>query len=107
MTTHTTGPWTVEMDRTGGNWLYVLSSENRCFGHFSPYRHENFLQLPKDHIDDDARLISASPELLEALKACVDIINQNRALGMNQGSEFVYILDKANSAIAKAEGREP
>ena len=42
-------------------------------------------------------------KLLEACKATMNIISQNRALGLNQGSEYVFILDKAKEAIEAAQ----
>lgn len=86
---HTTGKWKAE--KKGEHWI-VTSSSSGWF--------------PSMHIDreEDARLIAAAPELLEALdKAHLEIIKL-----LNEGNfgrkvvlDLGYIVD----AIAKAEGK--
>ena len=48
----------------------------------------------------------AVPDMLEALESTYNIIMQNRALGLNQGSEYVHIVDHARAAIAKAKKKD-
>jgi len=52
---------------------------------------------------DDARLIAAAPDLLAALRACVDLMQSAHLPG---GRDFVEYA-AARAAIARAEGREP
>jgi hypothetical protein len=48
----------------------------------------------------NARLISAAPELLEALKEIVEYTG-----GASNALEDPYVMDRVNAAIAKAEGK--
>jgi hypothetical protein len=76
MSKHTPEPWKYEWSMAGC-WL-VFCGERKHQTHFAPER------------EADARLISAAPDLLEALKE----------LTLEMG-----MTDKARAAIAKAEGR--
>jgi len=100
MSKHTPGPWTVGHTRTfthsGGIFgtetaVHYGDAVNRgnCIAH--AYGHGAL-----SHSEDDARLIAAAPDLLEALQAAVtatDVVTYGAAL------------DKARAAIAKAEGQ--
>lgn len=93
---HTPGPW-VE-DEAG---LFGPGGEGICQIIVS----DEFFGTPRDELPDaevarciaNARLISAAPELLEALRHIV-----NGALSLPRFAE-----EQARAAIAKAEGREP
>lgn len=98
MSKHTPGPWEVfdgiilcEKINSYGNW-YVAG-------------------IQREHTKEDKanlRLISAAPDLLEALK---DLLNQIKTCykedseGLLFVSDFDLNLDNANNAIAKAEGK--
>jgi hypothetical protein len=57
--------------------------------------------------DDDADLLAAAPELLEALEAMEETVNQVVS-GIRNGStvEWVALLTKAQAAIRKATGEQ-
>jgi len=84
---HTPGPWSVEAiyallrfgRKSGGSWDDIGEE------------HEFFPD------EDDANLIAAAPEMLEALEAMVEMVEMN-GLGKR------YALDLAASAIKKARG---
>jgi hypothetical protein len=95
MTQHTQGPWIIHradeytddagdhskiMSITAQNGQTILYTDS---GYFKPR-------------EEDARLIAAAPELLEALKQAVDLLRSYDATG----TWPVQI-----AAIAKAEGR--
>ena len=85
---HTPGPWSVEAiyallrfgRKSGGSWDDIGEE------------HEFFPD------EDDANLIAAAPEMLEALEAMVEMVEMN-GLGKR------YALDLAASAIRKARWR--
>jgi hypothetical protein len=87
--THTPGPWSVEAiyallrfgRKSGGSWDDIGEE------------HEFFPD------EDDASLIAAAPEMLEALEAMVEMVEMN-GLGKR------YALDLAASAIKKARGEK-
>ena len=58
-----------------------------------------------DHVyeKDDANLIAAAPELLNALKYYFDVLEEVR--GNDWSSRPDHVLQKMLSAVAKAEGR--
>ncbi len=86
---HTPGPWSVEAiyallrfgRKSGGSWDDIGEE------------HEFFPD------EDDANLIAAAPEMLEALEAMVEMVEMN-GLGKR------YALDLAASAIRKARREE-
>ena len=86
---HTPGPWSVEAiyallrfgRKSGGSWDDIGEE------------HEFFPD------EDDANLIAAAPEMLEALEAMVEMVEMN-GLGKR------YALDLAASAIKKARGEK-
>lgn len=98
MSAHTPGPWVVTDD-----------SEHGCCFEFA-------VEADSDgkHICDangaDARLIAAAPELLAALKECLES-EERRRRDLKDGSPASSYSDarlaRVRAAIAKAEGREP
>lgn len=58
--------------------------------------------------EDDARLTSAAPELLEALQAAIDCgmvpISSAKEGGASTHSRQVHVADQIRAAIAKATG---
>ena len=99
--THSPGPWIVEEgEYSGNNWLVgtLFVGNDRETGD------DIFVHITTDHIHasqlgytralDDARLIAAAPQLLEACKMAY--------LALDKGIEIN--LDKLAAAIAAAEG---
>lgn len=102
MTKHTSGPWKSVRVKDQNKIIVRTVKPRRVL-----------IELPLHSVKADnktnladARLIAASPELLEALKRayqqCIEFLNEGgfrRKLEWDAG----YIVD----AIAKAEGRDP
>jgi hypothetical protein len=97
----TQGNWTVQSLETAKNgyadWnTYCIRAANNCHlatvGNVDRFFEENAL--------DNARLIAAAPDLLEALRALTAIVNGCRI----SKKEKERHLDNARTAIAKAEG---
>lgn len=86
MSEHTPGPWTT--DRRNGR--VVISGETLVA--------TAFLQEEPTVARENARLIAAAPELLEALK---EVIEDGLKTNMESW------ITKANKAIAKATGASP
>ena len=96
---HTPGPWRIEpnyrfepdivKDNEKGTWpdCGVICTMNG----------------PIDFSGNDARLIAAAPELLEALKYVIDIADNVKGAGMKC---YKTAFSNARKAIAYAEGRE-
>lgn len=87
---HTPGPWTQRQSHIYGPEPERLGI---CQVMYSGLRLD----------EDNARLIAAAPNLLEAAKAILAwALKNNRG---HEGSELLEILSETQSAIAKAEGR--
>ena len=86
MSAHTPGPWHVKRNR-------VTTAIRDAKGHYIVDR------VVKDR-DANAHLIAAAPELLEALRAIVAVIDHAPDRECAAG-----VLEQARAAIAKAEGR--
>jgi hypothetical protein len=98
MTSHTPGPWIVE------NGLQVwrdgpsaARSPRICTLRNAA---DPVDQLPADQMAANARLIAAAPDMCEALKTL--LFNCRHGNGLEAQYQA---LDKAESALAKAEGR--
>jgi hypothetical protein len=79
MSKHTPGPWITK----------------ECIGGWQQFG-ANGITPVRTHLEDNAHLIAAAPELLEALQAAVEAIED---LGCHPSCT-----DAANEAIAKATG---
>ena len=93
MSNYTPGPWkaahAIQDDAAA---RYIWSATDRATGH-----RELVATIPYaegDHINADARLIAAAPDLLAALQTIVE----------NQGNLFPTDWANARAAIAKATG---
>jgi hypothetical protein len=88
-TTHTPGPWMLYVDHNtidGAHGRRVCDTVERI---------------------EDARLISAAPELLAACKATLALLDHT-AIGCDvQSATHGNVSDKLRAAIAKAEGTAP
>ncbi len=54
----------------------------------------------------NAHLISAAPELLKALEACLPWVDEYVCTGLHEGIGDRVASDKARAAIAKARGKD-
>lgn len=98
---HTPGPWAIEkpFQEIG---LYVTAANPRRTNPLICYLSE----LPgKDEAQANARLIAAAPQLLEALEAAVQIIEQLIPEPSARGVAGV-VLFQLQAAIASARGVE-
>ena len=93
MTKHTPGPWSVFGQAEVSRYIIIKSAKGRTVARIPFNTH---VEVERDQITDchDADLISAAPDLLEALKALVD----------TYGSVKGPLIRAALAAIAKAEG---
>lgn len=94
---HTPGPWTCHYQKNAGLWT-VRSQEN---GH----------RVAKDLLPDDARLVAAAPELLEAAQALLYPAEQwvqhlRTHVGPGQGHGMDEVFAKTRAAIARATGEQ-
>ncbi len=90
-TKHTQGPWAVSPDGRD-----IFSKDG--FG----YRAKTICRMPIDIDRDNARLISAAPELLEALELCESVL-ADYADRHHGGPKFDAAY-AARAAINKAKG---
>lgn len=93
-TKHTPGPWYFGGKNRSGNYLVANRKIDRNGGISSEGEF-----VCRDAYLADARLISAAPEMLEALKEAEEICNFT-------GYQKTALLRKIRAAIAKAEGRD-
>ena len=117
-TKHTPGPWVVEKAESSstGSVHYAVKTDYKPAEHpWSPrfitfmcgglgdfLRHRPMNDYRDDpQIEADVNLIAAAPELLEALKAAKEFIENLQA----PDPEWDRVLDVCVAAIAKAEGR--
>jgi hypothetical protein len=86
---HTPGPWQVAHDwhDEDESLDYMRVVADSCV-------------IANTILEDDARLIAAAPELLEALKLIAEWADSGR-----HEEDFSAIGNKARAAIAKAEGK--
>ena len=94
---HTPGPWRVEPDLSNIGKGGVTMSNGNALGTADDYEW-GYLRI------EDARLIAAAPELLDAARRAVDVIGNTRdEFGLKLEAEKAYLALRA--AIANAEGR--
>lgn len=110
MSKHTKGPWKVDGRRVRlGKIVTYKGAEPREFFVEQTPRGSFVSEPPYDEeLDANAALIAAAPELLDALKECVDELDASGASthpddGGVPGPYFRYVA--ALKAIAKAEGK--
>ena len=104
MTAHTPGPWTV------GTWIDVEVEDEYGNNHPDGLTRGQFqiFPIPEDaEAEANARLISASPDLLEMLTLIVDTgFEAEDEYGGKHWAISEKIRGMAREAIAKAEGGE-
>lgn len=95
--TFTPGPWTYGDDENGDCFVFIPDGHNLCFGD---------METTDGCCWANARLIAAAPDLLEALKnlseACWAADIEGDLSSLVSGS----LLNAADAAIAKAEGKD-
>jgi len=99
MMSHTPGPWRVDSSMVHTGWVLVTTSDGNIIANVNT---ETGPDIPpavstKMPAMNNATLIAAAPEMLEALEAMVEMVEMN-GLGKR------YALDLAASAIRKARG---
>ncbi|MFG1304208.1 hypothetical protein V5F34_08715 [Xanthobacter autotrophicus] len=105
MTKHSPGPWVV---RSEDRFSLVARCEVLTEGGLSIagiWHH-----IPEDPAEANAHLISAAPDMLEALKECLDAELARRQKLLPGAPATTYCearIAKIRAAIAKAEGRAP
>ena len=97
MNQHTKGPW----DRIIADGYTVRHPQ--IYSDTGPVANATWLGDGRlDELNANARLISAAPELLEALKGMLEQFNYHTTTGINH--EESEAIAKARAAIAKAGG---
>lgn len=106
---HTPGPWSAEdkIDDRGG-WhdprqrILITGPKGVLVANYTT----EFMEYPDDDENAaNARLIVAAPDMLEALKDCVAVIEAMIAIhGPDPAGASVIAMNKGDSAIAKATG---
>lgn len=92
---HTPGPWSLEVGDNTHRYSHVTDADDRTIH----YKYGAGTSHDADKDEANARLITAAPSLLWALKLLAG--SEQDALGMPLGER----LHHARAAIAKAEGR--
>lgn len=93
MSKHTLGPWQYRRSSTSSTDYYEIMPAGELGG----WKDGRYLSVSGAIDEHDARLIAAAPELLEALKTCLVLMDY-------VGTWTVEDLNTARAAIAKAEG---
>jgi len=93
MSKHTPGPWKAIISENVANVVCA----------------ENGIGVARVIDDDDARLIAAAPQMLEALEACAAYWHYKRSPGIPEHSELVSLSAEQaqkliRAAIAAAKG---
>jgi hypothetical protein len=103
---HTPGPWTLETVPTQCGVCHKVGPfpgkrENDTPRHACLYADYPSTGNPADdELVANALLIAAAPELLQALRECLAVIEQHELLANSESS----VGDQARAAIAKATG---
>ena len=100
MSKHTPGPWIVYEFVDGYD---IRSPEAECWVAMSSDPEAVWGAIGRE---EDARLIAAAPELLEALEFFVAAGGKGRTFYAVEGELLQDCVDKARAAIAKAKGEE-
>lgn len=95
MSKHTPGPWVIRYKDA----VYAQSERFIADCELTPY--DARPQPPNSTDAANARLIAAAPELLEALRDALTVIEQDMSIVERNKKR-----DKVIAAINKAEGRE-
>ena len=105
MSKHTPGPWHIKPYRNFRKCIWASFETNPY-----PLAHVPVMGHQK-HVDANARLIAAAPELLEALKDLAQSIvwkefGECRGFSDSMPLPVITSVEKARAAIAKATGEQ-
>ena len=105
---HTPGPWIIEAETCHtGDIATVHNTAEKWVTIYAPHWMET--GMGEHEQSANARLIAAAPELLEALKAMLEVhgVRQEHAnASVEIPQSWVDLSDVARTAIAKATGGE-
>lgn len=105
MSEHTNGPWHYEDD---GTQFTIYATNKRVLGTEEGLVGCVYINTirPDREAQANARLIAAAPKLLKALKLLKSDCKMALSSNWNRSDEgFVAMLEVAEAAIAKAEGK--
>lgn len=94
---HTPGPWRIDKNVTETNYLLCCDISDRNRGYVAS------LSVTNEDALSNAQLISADPEMLEALKKALEALERADDYGV---PGLGLVIDAADAAIRKAEGEE-
>ena len=97
MSKHTPGPWKYDTTKLA-DWYTRIT-------HCVSISGESEIRLYGNEAEANARLISAAPELLEALEALVDMPDERSIYDISDKEIDLWV--KAKKVIAKAKGETP
>lgn len=113
MSKHTPGPWTWVEDAIYGGYSGIVGPDGQevLFANSANDGDEGHAWFEDFPTKEDRCLMTAAPDLLEALKAVLselphDVPNALEDVANGTASTYQRALVAANSAIAKAEGKE-
>ena len=99
MAGHTPGPWRVDESHINGSinagkWHVAMANFYNC--------HDEEVRVTREQQEANAQLISAAPDLFEALKKAIDALERaDDSFGV---PGLHGIINEADAAIRKAEG---
>ena len=96
---HTPAPWQVlAIENEGGQAFRIHAQPHPAMRGFTE-------PVALVGSEANARLVSASPDLLEALKAVNDCVREHYGNATNLHMAMLGLRDQVRAAIAKAEGK--
>ena len=113
-TKHTPGPWKYSFESIDPRWAIVTAKSGAIVANVNSETGPDVVSAPvmrQMPADANAKLISAAPDLLEACKAALHLLQHPRAVTIQDHVTVLYndardtrtIID---AAIAKATGKE-
>ena len=114
-TLHTAGPWGYGWETSAREWAIITNSAGNIIANVNTESGPDAQSVPatrKMPAEANARLIAASPDLLEALRQCQrvlhDLTRGDKSLStLHIYTHAVEAEARARAAIAKAEGSQP
>jgi len=98
---HTPGPWVVEHCYAGGRTVCQMRSPDKlvCVNASADSQGPYLATL------ENARLMAAAPDLLEALKEVRRFLDHDEPVRIAASAHDRQLMETVDAAIAKAEGR--